>query len=152
VGPQHEHLIQAHLAMKNVTAGNAEAPFQIERAQHLPLAAHDIPHIRRIFGNYLEHPVAIRFPQVVPRCVAQSVRRARGRKRWGTSFRAADSAKAARTLRRPRRAPRNRSKDRYAWSRHAARTTRTHSQVQRHNHAHLNKVFFTARFEPFGLA
>src|ERR1039458_7168111 len=54
-----EHLVQAHLAMKNIAAGDAEAPLQVERSQYLAMF-HNPPDVGRILFDERHHPVAKR--------------------------------------------------------------------------------------------
>src|ERR1035438_8185213 len=50
-GTHEEHLVQTHLAVENVAAGDAEAPLQIERAEHLPVLD-ELPDVGRVLFEH----------------------------------------------------------------------------------------------------
>jgi hypothetical protein len=48
--PQHEHLVEAHLAVKDVAAGDAETALQVERAS-APAVDHQMDRILGIYSS-----------------------------------------------------------------------------------------------------
>ena len=69
-----EHLVQAHLAVEDVAAGDAEAALQVERRQHLPVLD-DGADVGRVLLDQRDHAVAERLAQFVPGALAQRVGR-----------------------------------------------------------------------------
>ena len=141
--PHHEHLVQAHLAVEDVAAGDAEAALQIERRQHLPVLD-DRADVRRVLLDQRDHAVGERLAQFVPRAFAQRVRRVlqedphdvlAGRRerrvvhRGNGHLEQRALARGGRTWRRPRRARRIRCWGRCAWSRGAAGRARRGRRV-----------------------
>src|ERR1017187_7664869 len=70
----HEHLVQAHLAVENVAAGDAETPFQVERRQHLAML-HKPPDVGGVLLDQRHHPVAERLAKLVPGALTQRIGR-----------------------------------------------------------------------------
>src|SRR5438270_1877598 len=70
--PHDEHLIQTHFAMKDVPPGNPKAPFQVQRTEHLPVDD-NIPEIRSIFRDNVEHAIGEGLPQFIPGGPLQAV-------------------------------------------------------------------------------
>ena len=72
-GAQEEHLVEAHLAVEDVAAGDAETAFEIEGLEHLALA-HDRVNVGCVFGDDFENAIAVGLAQVIPGGVPQACR------------------------------------------------------------------------------
>src|ERR1022692_1815135 len=69
-----EHLIETHLAVEDVAAGDAVAALHVERREHL-LVYNDRPNIGAVLFDEFHHAAVERLTRVVPSGAAQGVRR-----------------------------------------------------------------------------
>src|SRR6185369_4541498 len=67
-----EHLVETHFAVKDVTAGDAEATLQVERRQHLPMLD-DLADVGSVLLDQRDDAVTERLAQLVPRTLTQSI-------------------------------------------------------------------------------
>src|SRR5437764_11567003 len=63
--PHREHLVQAHLTVEDVAAGDAETALQVEWRQRLALDD-DRSDVGRVFFDNIQDPLGERFAKVVP--------------------------------------------------------------------------------------
>src|SRR5258708_15701528 len=73
-GTQDEHLVQAHLSVKDISARQSEASLQIERRKRLALD-YNRTNVRTILLDHIEDSFGVRLALLVPRRSPQSVGR-----------------------------------------------------------------------------